>query len=84
MDNFHQGGKYTAHIGGHQAELIRENVFYWPKILSITSLQTDNLNLDRSSGSGRNNERANHVQKNALFVEVLIILHRNVLKGLKG
>ena len=71
LDNFHQGGKYTAQIASHQADLRREGKFTDHKSLSITSLQTDYLNLGSSSGSGRNNERENPVQKNALFVEVL-------------
>ena len=37
------------------------------KYLSITSLQTDYLNLGRSSGSGRNKERENIVQKKCTF-----------------
>ena len=59
LDNFRQGGKYTAYIASHQAELGREKTFTDQKSLSITSQQTGYLNLDRSSGSGRNNERAN-------------------------
>ena len=41
----------------HQADLIREGNFTDQKYLSITYLQTEYLNLDRSSGSGINNER---------------------------
>ena len=37
------------------------------KYLSITSLQTDYLNLDTISGYGRNNERAKLVQTNCTF-----------------
>ena len=59
LDKFHQGGKYSARISSHQAELGREKTFTDQKSLSITSQQTGYLNLDRSSGSGRNNERAN-------------------------
>ena len=81
LDNFHQDGKYTAQIASHQEELRREGDFTDQKYLSITYLQTGYLNLDISSGYGRNNERANPVQKNALFVEVLTILQKNVLKG---
>ena len=55
--NFHQGGKYSAQIASHQSELRREGKFTDKKYLSISSLQTDYLNLDSSSGSGRNNER---------------------------
>ena len=62
MDNFHQGGKYTAQIASHNAELRREGKFTDQKSLSISYLQTEYLSLDRGSGSGRNNERANPVQ----------------------
>ena len=48
LDNFHQGGKYTAQISSHQADLRREKHFTDPKYLSIKSLQTDYLNLDSS------------------------------------
>ena len=63
LDNFHQGGKYSAHIASHQAELRREETFTDQKSLNISSLQTDYLNLDSSSGSGRNSERAHAVQE---------------------
>ena len=43
----------------HQAELRREKNFTDQKYLSITSLHTDYLNLDRSSGSGINNKIEN-------------------------
>ena len=52
LDNFRQGGKYSAQIASHQAELSRERKFTDQKSLSISYLQTDYLNLDRSSGSG--------------------------------
>ena len=61
LDNFHQGGKYTAQMASHQAKLRRKEHFIDQEYLSITSLQTDYLNLDRSSGSGRKNERENLV-----------------------
>ena len=57
LDNFHQGGKYSAQIASHQAELIREETFTDQKSLNISSLQTDYLNLDSSAGFGRNSER---------------------------
>ena len=63
LDNFHQGGKYSAQIASHQAELRREEKFTDQKSLNISSLQTDYLNLDSSSGFGRNSERANNIQK---------------------
>ena len=62
LDKFHQGGKYSAQIAGHQAELRREEKFTDQKYLFISSLQTDYLNLDSSSDFGRNSERANNVQ----------------------
>ena len=61
FDNFHQGGKYTAQIAIHAAELRREENFTDQKSLSITYPKTDYLNLDSSWGSGRNNDRANIV-----------------------
>ena len=61
LDNFSQGGKYYSQIASHQAELRREEIFTDQKYLSSSYLQTDYLNLDRSSGCGRNSERANHV-----------------------
>ena len=65
--NFHQGGKYSAHIASHQSWLRREEKFTDQKPLNISSLQTDYLNLDRSSGSSRNSERAHSVQKKFKF-----------------
>ena len=67
MDNFCQGGKYSAQIAIHQAELKREETFTDQKYLSIISLQTDYLNIDSSSGSGGNNEKANIVQTQCTF-----------------
>ena len=61
LDKFHQGGKYSAQIASHQAELRREENFTDQKSLNISSLQTDYLNLDSSSGSGGNSERAHAV-----------------------
>ena len=49
LDKFHQGWKYTAQMASHQAELIKEKKITDQKYLSITYLQTDYLNLDRSS-----------------------------------
>ena len=48
LDNFHQGGKYSAQIASHQAELRREEKFTDQKSLNISSLQTDYLNIDSS------------------------------------
>ena len=67
MDNFHQGGKYSAQIAIHQTELRREEKFTVQKSLNISSLQTDYLNLDSSSGFGRNGERAHAVQTKCTF-----------------
>ena len=50
------------------------------KYLSFSSLQTDYLNLDSSSGFGRNSEISNTVQKKCIFVVVLITLQNNVSK----
>ena len=63
LDNFHQGGKYSAQITSHQLELRREEKFTYQKSLNISSLQTDDLNLYSSSGFGRNSEIENTVQK---------------------
>ena len=56
LDNFEQGGKYSAQIASHQAELRREGKFTDKKSLKISSLQTDYLNLDSSSGFGRDSD----------------------------
>ena len=45
----------------------REEKFTDQKSLNISSLQTDFLNLDSSSGSIRNSERAHSVQKKCTF-----------------
>ena len=63
MDNFHQGGKYSAQIASHQAELRREEKIIDKELLNISSLHTNDLNLDRSSGFGRNRKRGNTVLK---------------------
>ena len=67
MDNYHQGGKYSTQIASHQSELRREERFTNQKSLSILSLQPDYLNLDSSSGCGKNSTRANIVQKKCTF-----------------
>ena len=58
LDNFHQSGKYSSRIASHQAELRREEKCIDQKSLNISSLHTDYLNLDSSTGYGRNSERA--------------------------
>ena len=60
LENFHQGGKYSAQIASHQEELRIEEKFTDQKSLNISSLQTDYLNLYRSSGVGRNSAYAYH------------------------
>ena len=67
LDNFHQGGKYSAQIASHQAELRREEEFTDQKSLNISSLQTDYLNLDNSSGSCRDSKRSHYVQTKCSF-----------------
>ena len=37
LDNFHQGGKYSAQIASHKAELRREERFTDQKSLNISS-----------------------------------------------
>ena len=61
LDNFQQPGKYSAQIASHQAELRREETFTDQTLLNISSLQTDDLNLDSSSGFGRDSESAHAV-----------------------
>ena len=70
MDNFHQGGKYSARIANHQAELRREEKCTDQKSLIISSLQTNYINLDIILGFGRNHERANTVHKKCTFCGV--------------
>ena len=67
LDNFHQGGKYSCQIASHQAELRREEKLTDQKSLNISSLQTDHLNLDISSGYSRNSERVHAVQTKCTF-----------------
>ena len=67
LDNFYQGRKYSSQIASHRAELRREEKITDKKSLNISSLQTDHLNLDISSGFGRNNEKENTVQKKGTF-----------------
>ena len=67
LDNFHQGGKYSAQIASHQAELRREETFTDQKLLNILSLQTYYLNLHSSLGFGRNSERAHAFHTKCTF-----------------
>ena len=76
MDNFHQGGKYSAQIASHQAYLSREKKID-QKSLNTSSLETDYLNLYSISGFGRNSQIANTVQTNCtLCGGVLITLQK--------
>ena len=81
MDNFHQGGEYTAQIVSHQEELNREENFTDQKYLSISFLQTDDINIYSSSSFGRNSERANTVQTKCNWVDVLITLQKHIFKS---
>ena len=67
QNNFQQGGKHSAQIASHQVGLRREEKFTDQKSLIISSLQTDYLNLDSSSGFGRNSDRAHVVQTKCTF-----------------
>ena len=65
LDSIHQGGKYTAQISGHQAEMRREGKFTDQNSLAISSLHIDYLNIDISSD--RNNDRSDFVQVKCTF-----------------
>ena len=67
LDNFRQDGKYSAQIAGHQAESRREENFTDQKSLNISSLKISYLNIDSSSGFGRNSERAHTIQTKCTF-----------------
>ena len=67
LDNFRQGEKYSAQIASHQAELRRDETFSDQKYLFISSLHTDYLNIDISSGCVKDSERENLVQKKCTF-----------------
>ena len=67
LDNFRQGGKYSAQIASHPVEFRREEIFTDQKSLNISYLHTDDLNLDSSSGFWRNSEQANTVHKKCTF-----------------
>ena len=67
LDNFHQGGKYYAKIANDQVELRREGKITDQKSLSISSLKTDYLNLDSSSGFGRKSEGEKTAQTKCTF-----------------
>ena len=67
MDNFHQGGKYSAQIANHQTELRREAKYTDQRPLYISYLQSYYLNLDRISGFGINGEESKTVQTMHFF-----------------
>ena len=67
LDKFHHGRKYSVQMDSHQSELRRKETFTDQKSLSISSLQTDYLNIDIRSGCGRDSERANTVQTKCTF-----------------
>ena len=67
MDNFHQSGKYSALIASHHEELGEREILLIKNIFSISSLQTDYLNVDRSSGFDKNIERENLVHTKFTF-----------------
>ena len=67
LDNFEEGGRYSAQKASHQAELRREENFTDQKSLNNSSLQTDYLNIDSSSGFGRDSEMAYAVQTECTF-----------------
>ena len=67
LDNIHQGAKYSSQIASHLADLRRKVNFTDQKYLSISSLQTDYLNLDSISGYGKDSERENFAHTNCTF-----------------
>ena len=68
LDNFHQGGKYSAQLASHQAEFRREEKITDQECLNISSLQTDYLNIDSSSsGYSIQNERAHSVKEKCTY-----------------
>ena len=81
LDNFHQGGKYYSQIPSHQVDLRIEGKFTDQKYLSISSLQTDYINIDSSSGCGRNIDISNTVQTKCTFCGGANHSAENVSKG---
>ena len=67
LDNFHQGGNYSAQTAIYLVELSKEEKITDLKYLSISFLQTDYLNLDSKSVCSKNSERANNVQTKCTF-----------------
>ena len=67
LNNLQQGGKYSAQIASHHAELRRDEKLTDQKSLEISSLQTDYIDSDISSGFGRDSERAHANQTECTF-----------------
>ena len=67
LNHFQLDGKYSAKIASHQTELGREEKFTDQKSLIISSLKTDYLNLDSSSGFDRDSEREHSVKTECTF-----------------
>ena len=84
LDNFNQSGKYSAQIASHQAGLRREEKFTDKKSLNISSLKSDYLNLDSSSGLVEIMKEHMLFRKSAYFVEVQITLQIFFQKDKKG
>ena len=83
LDNFHQGGKYSAQLASHQEELRREENFPDQTCLNISSLQTGYLNIDSSvSGSSKHNDRAHSFQKKCSFCGLNNHSAEKISKGL--
>ena len=81
LDNFRKGLKYSAQIPSHQAELRIEETYTNQKYSTTSSLQNGYLNLDSSSGCGKIVIEKIFSIQSALFVEVLIIMQKNISKG---
>ena len=65
LDNFHKGGELSARIARHQTELRREGKFIDQKLLFISAVQIDHLNLGNSV---RNHERENFLNQGTVTV----------------
>ena len=83
LDNFHQCVKYTSQIIRHQSESRREENFTDQNLYFFSYLYTEYLNLDSSSGSSRNNERANLAQEIFNFSGVTNHLTENCFKKIR-
>ena len=82
--NFHQGGKYSSQLAIYQAELRRDKKFTDQKSLSISSLQSDYLNLYSSSGSGEIVRKKILSRQSAIVLKVPTILQKMYQKDQKG